>query len=163
MNKKPKTKDLTLAIFCVASYAALVFFLAPISFLQIQLRVANALIGLVPIMGMPAVYGLTIGIFIGNIFSPLGPIDLLSPFPSFIGLLILHRLRKRGVLLGLVLYSLIVSAWVAFMLATVFGLPYVITFVYVFVGVATATAGLGFLLYKAVSSTGFRKLLEGER
>lgn len=140
-------KNLTVAIFCAATYAALVYFLAPISFLQIQMRVANALMGVVPILGMPAVYGITLGVLLGNIFSPLGPIDLLSPIPSFLGLFIIYKLRERMVLLGLSLYSLIVSLWVAFMLNYILNVPYLVTFVYVFVGVAVATVGLGYPLY----------------
>lgn len=140
-------KNLAVAIFCASSYAALVYFFAPISFLQMQVRVANALMGIVPILGMPAVYGITLGVLIGNLFSPLGPIDLLSPIPSFIGLLIIYRLRKRSVLLGLTIYSLIISLWVAFMLNYILNLPYLVTFIYVFIGVTIATVGLGYLLY----------------
>ncbi|MHA1239056.1 MAG: QueT transporter family protein [Candidatus Odinarchaeia archaeon] len=140
-------KNLTVTVFCAATYAALMYFLAPISFMQIQVRVANALIGVVPLLGMPAVYGITLGVLIGNTLSPLGPIDLLSAIPSFIGLLIVYKLRKKSVLLGLTIYSLIISIWVAFMLNYVFNLPYLLTFAYVFIGVTIATVGLGYLLY----------------
>lgn len=146
-GRRVNVKNLTVTIFCAATYAALVYFLAPISFLQIQMRVANALMGVVPILGMPAVYGITLGVLLGNIFSPLGPIDLLSPIPSFVGLFIIYKLRERMVLLGLSLYSLIVSLWVAFMLNYILNVPYLVTFIYVFVGVAVATVGLGYPLY----------------
>lgn len=111
--------------------------------------------GLVPIFGMPAAYGLTLGIFLGNIISPLGPIDLFSAIPSFIGLFIIYKLRNRSVILGLLIYSLIISLWVALMLNLVLNLPYLITFVYVLIGVTIATVMLGYTLYQAILKLNF--------
>lgn len=144
-------KDVAIMAILAASYAALTNVLYPISFMGFQVRVANALMGLVPILGMPAVYGLTIGVFLGNLISPLGPIDLLSPVPSFVGLMAIYKLRAHSVLAGLLTYSLILSAWVSFMLWYVLNLPYVLTFTYVAVGISIATAGLGYLVYRTVS------------
>lgn len=153
--------DLALSILCASCYAALVVFLVPISFLQIQVRVANALMGLVPIFGMPAVYGLALGVFLGNIVSPLGLIDLFSAVPSFIGLLIIYKLRNRSVLLGLLIYSVIISLWVAWMLNWILGLPYWIGFIYVFIGVVIATVGLGYILYQAFSKFNLQVIRTG--
>lgn len=146
------TRDLAIAAILAASYAALVNVLHPISFMQIQVRIANALIGLVPILGLSAVYGVTLGVFLGNLTSPLGLIDLISPIFSFFGLMIIYKLRNKSIMLGLIIYSLILSLWVAFMLWYVIGLPYILTFIYVFIGISIATAGLGYLIYKSVSA-----------
>ncbi|MEM2882904.1 MAG: QueT transporter family protein [Candidatus Bathyarchaeia archaeon] len=146
-----RARGLTIAAFFAASYAALVYLLAPISFLQIQVRIANALIGAVPTFGMPAACGIALGVFLGNIFSPLGPIDLLSAAPSFVGLLAIYWLRGRSVLLGLGFYSLII--WVAFMLNLVLGLPYPASFAYVLAGVSAATVGLGYPLHLYLSKS----------
>lgn len=148
---KASARGLTIAAFFAASYAALVYLLAPISFLQIQVRVANALMGAVPTFGIPAACGIALGVFIGNLFSPLGPMDLLSAAPSFMGLLIIYWLRGKSVLLGLVIYSLIISAWVAFMLHQILGLPYPASFAYVLAGVSAATVGLGYPLHLYLS------------
>jgi len=150
-------RDLSLTILCAAVYAGLVYSLAPISFMLIQVRVADALVGLVPILGMPAVYGVALGVLLGNFYSPLGPIDLLSVFPSFIGLIAVYRLRRTSVPLGLLLYSLIVSLWVAFMLYYIANLPYLMSFIYVFIGVSIATVGLGYLTYRVLSRIKFFK------
>lgn len=109
---------------------------------------------------MPAVYGLTLGVFLGNTVSPLGPIDLFSAVPSFIGLMIIHKLRKKSVLLGLSIYSLIISLWVALMLNKVLGQPYWITFVYVLIGVFIATVVLGYALYQALLRLGLQTIRE---
>ncbi|MBS7623505.1 QueT transporter family protein [Candidatus Bathyarchaeota archaeon] len=153
------SRKISLCVVCCALYAVLVTVFAPISFQQIQVRVANSLIGLVPILGWPAICGLALGVFLGNLTSPLGLIDLLSVLPSLLGLLIVYRLRGVSVLLGLQAYSTIVSAWVAYMLMLVFNLPYVVTFIYVLLGVSVATTGLGYLLYKSLSRLGVAHLL----
>ena len=158
--RNTSTRDIAFCIVCCALYAALVNIFAPVSFQQIQVRVANALVGLVPLLGWRAVCGLTLGVFLGNLTSPLGPIDLLSALPSFLGLFLLYRVRQVSVLLGLQIYSTLVSIWVAFMLNFVFQLPYVFTFAYVFVGVTIATTGLGYMLYKSLSRLGITHLLK---
>ena len=132
---------------------------APISFHQIQIRVANALIGLVPLLGWPGIYGIALGVLLGNLSSPLGPIDLLSVLPSFAGLFAIYKLRTKSIILGLQIYSTLISFWVALMLYFVFNLPYLITFIYVFVGVTIATTGLGYLLYKSAIKFGLKEFL----
>jgi len=154
-----RTRDITIMAILAALYATLVNVLYPISFMQVQVRVANALIGLVPIFGLPAVYGLTLGVLLGNLTSPLGWIDLISPIFSFMGLMIIYELREVSVLSGLLIYSLILSVWVSYMLWFVSGLPYILTFVYVLIGITIATTGLGYLLYKSAHIR-YRKHLE---
>ena len=161
-NRNFRSRSATLTIVIAACYAILVAGLAPISFLQFQVRVANALIGLAPILGAPAIYGITIGVFLGNITSPLGPIDLLSTIPTFTGLWVIHKMKHRSVLLGLLSYSIIVSLWVTFILKIILGLPYPITFIYVLIGIALSTMGLGYSLYKTLSKTKFIKHFLGE-
>jgi uncharacterized membrane protein len=151
-----KRSEIVRAIVLAAMYAVLVNVFHPISFMTIQVRVANALIGIVPLFGMPAVYGLTLGVFLANLTSPLGLVDWFSFIPSFIGLMIVYKLRKFSVFIGLVLYSILLGAWVAFMLWYIFGAPYIITFIYVTSGITIATAGLGYLVYKTLSKIGVR-------
>lgn len=151
-----KKAEVVRAIVLAAMYAVLVNVFHPISFTVIQVRIANALIGVVPLLGMPAVYGLTLGVFLANLTSPLGLIDWFSFIPSFIGLMIVYKLRKFSVFVGLIIYSVLLGAWVAFMLWYVFKAPYIITFVYVTIGIAIATAGLGYLVYKTLSKIGAR-------
>jgi uncharacterized membrane protein len=155
-----KTRNVAVSIIISVLYVVLVYAFAPISFHQIQVRIANALIGLVPFLGWPGVYGLVLGVFLGNLSSPLGPIDLLSILPSFAGLVAVYKLRNVSVILGLQIYSTIVSFWVAFMLYLVFNLPYFVTFMYVFAGITIATSGLGYLLYRSSLRFGFKDLMK---
>ncbi|WP_455282372.1 QueT transporter family protein [[Eubacterium] cellulosolvens] len=158
--KNLKTKNVAVSIIVSVLYVVLVYAFAPISFHQIQIRIANVLIGLVPLLGWAGIYGLTLGVLLGNLSSPLGPIDLLSVIPSFLGLIAVYKLRKVSIILGLQIYSTLISIWVAFMLYLVFNLPYFVTFIYVFIGVTIATTGLGYLLYKSAIRFGFNDLLK---
>lgn len=151
---KVKSKNLAITAIVATLYSILVYVFSPISFQMIQVRVANALMGLVPILGVSAIIGITLGVFIANLVSPLGFIDLLSVAPTFIGLIIIYKLRNYSVLLGLTIYSVILGAWVSFMLWYVFNIPYIASFIYVTIGIVIATTGLGYLVYKT-----FKKIL----
>jgi len=147
MGAGVKARDVSVAAVLAAAYAAIVQVPHPISFLQFQVGVANALIGLVPLLGMPAVCGLTLGIFLANLNSPLGWIDLLSPVSSSIGLLAVHKLRNVSAFLSLTVYSILLGTWVAFMLWYALGLSYLPVLLYVTAGIWIAAAVLGYLAY----------------
>lgn len=103
-----KSVEVAASAILAATYVALVMIFHPVSFLAIQVRVADALTGFVPILGMPAVYGITLGVFMANLTSPLGPIDYLSFIPNFVGLMIVYKLRKVSVLAGLVICNVLI-------------------------------------------------------
>ena len=75
-RNKMNTKELSLTAVIAALYAAIVILLAPISFGPIQLRVADALIPLAALLGLPAVYGVAIGALVANTYWFLSPIDV---------------------------------------------------------------------------------------
>jgi len=152
LGRRMNIKRLTLSALLASLYATLVQLGHPISFLVFQVRVANALIGLVPLLGKPAILGLTLGVFLANTTSPLGPIDLVSAVPSLIFMAVLYWMSRRmgdlGVILGLTLYSVALSTWVSFMLWYVLKLDFTATFLYIFGGIFIATCLLGFLTYR---------------
>ena len=138
-------------------YVALALLFNPISYGAINLRVANVLIGLVPIVGWPAVLGQTLGVFIANqpaLGDPLGPIDLINVVPSFMFSFLLWKLRNKSVFLGLALYSVALGITVSFALNYAFKLPLSVEIPQVTLGVFIATAVLGYLLFKSVKRLG---------
>lgn len=140
-----------------AMYVVLVLAFSPISYGAINLRVANVLLGLVPLIGWPAVVGQAIGVFIANqpaLGDSLGPIDLINVVPSFLFALLLWKLRNTSVFLGLTLYSVALGVSVSYALNYAFGLPLEVEIPYVTAGIFLATAVLGYLLYKAVERLG---------
>uniref|UniRef100_A0A7C3EW49 QueT transporter family protein n=1 Tax=Candidatus Methanomethylicus mesodigestus TaxID=1867258 RepID=A0A7C3EW49_9CREN len=157
MKSISRIKAIPMAALFAALYSILVLVLPQLSYEMVNVRIADALVGLVPIAGMPAVFGITLGVFIGNIPSPLGPIDLLSTLPTFLALLIVYALRRVSVFAGLVSYSVIIAVWVGYLLSYLFELPYLITFAYVLIGNAIATPGLGYILFKSM-----KRIMKGE-
>ena len=77
---KMDSKQIALTSIFAALYAIGVVFLAPFSYGLIQVRIADALLPLSIVFGMPVVIGLSLGTFIANILNPvnLGPIDILG-------------------------------------------------------------------------------------
>ena len=140
-----------------AMYVALAFAFSPISYGLVNLRVANILMGLVPIIGWPAILGQALGVFIANqpaLGDTLGPIDLINVVPSFVFAWAAWKLRHRSVFLGLTLYSVALGVSVSFALSYAFGLPLLVEIPQVTLGIFLATAVLGYIFYRAVSRLG---------
>ena len=138
-------------------YVVLGVAFSPISYGVINLRVANVLIGLVPLLGWPAIIGQTLGVFIANqpaLGDPLGPIDLINVLPTFVFTWVIWRLRKKSVLLGLTLYAVALGVSVSYALSYAFNLPLFVEIPQVTAGIFLATTVLGYLFYRAVSRLG---------
>lgn len=70
---------MALAALLAALYSAYVFYFAVTSFGPLQVRVVDALLPLSVVLGFPAVVGVTIGCFIGNLLgSPIGIVDVVG-------------------------------------------------------------------------------------
>lgn len=82
MSKKRTSWDsrgIALAALLAALYAAYVFYFSVTSFQVVQVRVVDALLPLSAIFGPPAIAGVTLGAFVGNLLgSPFGPIDIVG-------------------------------------------------------------------------------------
>jgi uncharacterized membrane protein len=74
-NKKKNTVYLVQGAIIAAIYAALTYFIQPLSFGAQQFRFSEALT-ILPIMTPAAIPGLTIGCLIANLSSPYGVVDI---------------------------------------------------------------------------------------
>jgi len=142
-----------------AMYVALTLVFSPISYGIINLRVANILIGLVPIIGWPAVLGQTLGVFVTNqsaLGDPLGPIDLINVIPTFLFSFLLWKLKNKSVLLGLTLYSVALGITVSYAVSYASNgqAPFFALIPLVTPGIFLATAVLGYIMYKSVKRLG---------
>jgi len=73
------SRGIALAAVLAALYAAYVFYFSVTSFQVVQVRVVDALLPLSAIFGPPAIAGVTLGVFVGNLLgSPFGPIDIVG-------------------------------------------------------------------------------------
>jgi len=156
---KNRTKNLSLISIYAALYAALVIFLPGLSYGPLQVRIADSLVAVVPLLGIAGVLGHTLGVFIANIFSPVGPIDLLNTIPSFAMAFIVYYVHKKTsndytVIGTCIAYSAVLGITVGWMLSYLFGYPLLATIVYVALGNIIASVLIGWPLFKLLKKTG---------
>ncbi len=156
---KNRTKNLALISIYAALYAALVIFLPGLSYGPLQVRIADSLVAVVPLLGIAGVLGHTLGVFIANIFSPVGPIDLLNTIPSFAMAFIVYYIYKKTsndytVIGTCIAYSAVLGITVGWMLSYLFGYPLLVTIVYVALGNIIASVLIGWPLFKLLKKTG---------
>jgi uncharacterized membrane protein len=168
MNLKIRTQDLAVIAIYAALYAALVVVLGGISYGPVQVRIADSLVAAVPLLGIAGVLGHTLGVFIGNIFSSAGPIDLLNTIPSFAMSFVVYYVYKRTqndytVIGTCIAYSAVLGTTVGWMLSYLYGLPLFLTIAYVAIGNVIATVLIGWPIFKILKRTGvFQRWLGNE-
>lgn len=140
------------ALYCVLTIA-----LNPISFGPFQFRVANLLMALM-FFDVDFCFGLAIGVFLGNLMSPFGPLDyLIMPIVTLTSALLAYWMRKYWYV-GIVVWALITSAGVAlFPLGIGAQLPFLITFPAILIS-QLILGFLGFSMFRP-----FSKQLIGNR
>ncbi|NLE04967.1 MAG: QueT transporter family protein [Crenarchaeota archaeon] len=156
---KQKKKDLALIGIYAGLYTALVVVLGFASYGPIQVRVADALIAAIPLLGFAGVLGHTLGVFVANLFSTLGPIDLLNTIPSFAMAYVVYYIYKKSnndftVIGTCAAYSVVLGITVGWMLSYVCGYPLLITIVDVIIGNIIASVIIGWPLFKLLKKTG---------
>jgi uncharacterized membrane protein len=159
MHLKLRSKELAVIAIYAALYAALVVVLGGFSYGPIQVRIADSLVAAVPLLGLAGVLGHTLGVFIGNIFSSAGPIDLLNTIPSFAMSFAVYYIYKRTkndytVIATCVAYSAVLGTTVGWMLSYLYGLPLLLTIAYVAIGNVIATVLIGWPVFKLLKKTG---------
>jgi uncharacterized membrane protein len=154
-----KSKKIAVIAIYAALYAALVVALGPFSYGPVQVRIADALLAVVPLLGLAGVLGHTLGVFVANMFSTLGPIDLLNTIPSFAMAFVVYYVYKRTdndytVMATCTAYSVVIGITVGAMLSYVLGFPLVETIAYVILGNVIASVLVGWPLFKLLKRTG---------
>ncbi len=136
-----------------ALYTALGYLFQPISFLGLQFRVAELIVGMCLIFPLEGLIGNDLGVFFVNLTSPLGALDLISCIVNIPALycIIIFRNRKFLKYLGGVLYSIIISIYVAIILYVSFGFPIWLNLLYVFIS-EVILATLGIFLFDIIKS-----------
>lgn len=150
-----ETRDLAIVAIYAALYAALVYVFAPISFYELQFRVAGVLrpgIAKKWILAM----GYAIGVVIANLFSPfVGVYELVfMPVMSFVagilGYALATKFNKNYFVTGIVIGTIIPFS-VSWMLFQLFELPMIATFLYLFVS-EQIVCFIGSLVFKAIET-----------
>ena len=150
ITKQCKAKTIAIGVTYAALYAALSLTLSPITYGAIQIRLSGMMLGAVPFLGIGGVIGQTIGCLIVNSVSPLGLIDLVNVAPTLLMSLIIWRLRRKNLLIGLSGYCLVTSLSIALTLNYAIELPVVYTYFTVLVGQIISVVVGGSLVNKSL-------------
>jgi uncharacterized membrane protein len=166
--RKLQTKEIALIAIYAALYAVLVVEIPGLSYGPLNLRVADAMLGAVPLLGIAGVLGHTLGVFVGNIPSPLGLIDMLNTIPSFaMAFLVYYMYRQTkndySVLATSVVYSAVLGTTVGWMLSAPFNIPLPLSILYVFLGNLIMTTLVGWPLFKILKKTGVFRWLQDQQ
>ena len=157
------TKKLAVMTIFAALYAVGVIFLAPISFGIVQVRVADAMLPLSMIFGLPSALGLSLGCVVSNVYGGLGVIDIVGGAAANLVACTLAWYigrRGRGVqrFLGTVAETVAVSLIVGGYLAVIFQVPVEIGLLGILIGEVIAINIIGFPIEEAIRrSKIFRK------
>ncbi len=144
-----------------ALYAAGVIFLAPISFGIYQVRVADALLPLSMIFGMPVAIGSSLGCLIANFYGSLGIVDIIGgATANFVACTLAWHVGRGGFtrrLLGCFVETAVITIIVGGYLAFIFDVPVELGLFGVFVGSIVAINILGFALLEGLHRSGIEK------
>ena len=156
---KIRSKDSALIAIYAALYAALVVVLGGFSYGPVQVRIADTMLAAVPLLGLSGVLGHTLGVFIANVFSPVGLIDLLNTLPSFAMSFLVYYVYKRTkndyTVIGTgIAYSVVLGVTVGWMLSYVYSLPLLLTIAYVAIGNVIASVLIGWPVFKLLKKIG---------
>jgi uncharacterized membrane protein len=168
MKLKIRTKDLAVISIYAALYAALVVALGAFSYGPVQVRIADSMLAAVPLLGMSGVLGHTLGVFISNIFSTAGLLDLLNTIPSFVMSFVVYYVYKRTqndytVIVTCLAYSVVIGTTVGWMLSYLYGLPLLPTIGYVAIGNIVASVLIGWPMFKLLKKSGiFQRLFPNQ-
>ena len=150
--KKGNASYLARAAMIAAVYVVLTIVFAPISFSEIQVRIAEALT-ILPLFTPAAVPGLFAGCLLGNILGGAALPDILfGSLATLIGALGTYHLRRRKPVLGTLPPIIANAVIVPFVLRYAYGvlLPVPLMMLTVGIGEVISCGVLGMLLYLAL-------------
>ena len=154
-----KAKDVSITVVFAALYAIGVVALAPISFHIYQVRLADALLPLSMIFGLPSAIGLSLGCLVANVYGGLGPIDIVGgTAANFVACTLAWLIAKRRSFLyrflGAFTETIIITAIVGGYLSLVFQVPLEFGLFGVLAGSVIAINILGFPIEETVRRSG---------
>ena len=151
--KNPRTAKLAQGAVIAALYVALTIVFAPISFREIQVRIAEALT-ILPLFSGAAVPGLFIGCLLANFIGGAAVPDIIfGSLATLIGAIGTRMLRNRKPVLGTIPPILSNTVIIPFILRYAYSveLPIPILMLSLFIGEVLSCGVLGMILYYALN------------
>ena len=151
-----KTAQVALAAAYAALYVALVAVFPFLSFLQVNVRVANVLKGTVKLWPAGALLGYFVAVAVGIfLFSPLGFLDVaLSPVVSTALLAFALLIGTKSFLVGLMANAALLGVYLSWLISTAAGGPFPVLLPLLLAGVSVSDVVLPYSLYRALRDLG---------
>ncbi|MEM3550505.1 MAG: QueT transporter family protein [Candidatus Bathyarchaeia archaeon] len=141
-----------------ALYALGVIFLAPISFGVYQVRVADALLPLSMIFGLPVALGSSLGCLVANFYGGLGIVDIVGgAIANFLACLLAGLFGRKSLarrILGCFAETAVVTVIVGGYLSIIFNMPVEVGLFGIFIGSVVSINFLGFAILEALHRSG---------
>jgi uncharacterized membrane protein len=158
------SKDITLTIIFASLYAIGVIILAPISFSIYQVRIADALLPLSMIFGMPSALGLGLGAVVANIYGGFGIIDIVGgSAANFVACMVAWWISRRNGFtsrfLGAIAETVTITVIVGGYLSLIFQVPVEYGLFGILIGSIIAINVLGFLVEETLRRSNIIKRL----
>jgi hypothetical protein len=150
-----RTEEIALAAVYAAMYVVFVAAFPYLSFLQVNVRVANVLKGMVKFWPVGTLLGNFVAVVVGNyLFSPLGLLDVVfSPFVSTGLLAVAYVIGKRSFLVGLAANAAVLGVYLAWLISVIVpGTSFVGLLPLLLGGVAISDVVLPYILYRALDN-----------
>jgi uncharacterized membrane protein len=152
---KLNTKKLTIIAVFASLYTVGVVFLAPISFGVYQVRLADAMLPLSMIFGVPGALGFSLGCIVSNVYGGLGIIDVVGGAAANLVACTLAWYiggKGRGIqrFLGSIVETGIVTLIVGGYLSLIFQVPVEVGLLGVLVGSTIAINVIGFPIEEVI-------------
>lgn len=143
---------MTQAAMIAAIYVVLTFVFKPISFGEVQVRIAEALT-ILPVFTPAAIPGLFVGCILGNTLGQAALPDILfGSLATLIGAFGTYMLRNKPPVIATLPPIIANTIIIPFVLYYAYGVPIAIPFLMLFIlaGELVSCMGLGLLLHKAI-------------
>ena len=148
------SRGVSVAVVIASLYAVLTVALGSFGYSWIQVRISEALTPLPFIFGPPAILGLTLGVVIANLFSPVGMADIIfGPLLTLIAAILSWKFSYGKRLIACTYPVVINALGVSAYIASFYGVPYMMSVVSIGVGEFIAAVLLGYPLLKALERT----------
>ncbi len=150
-------KDLIKQSLIAAIYVVLVFVFMELSFKEIQFRIAEILLILL-LFDKKSILGLTLGVFIANLFSPMLLFDItFGVIASIISFFLILVFKKRPYI-ALIFPAIVNGLVIGIGLTIIFKVSYLITFITVFLGELAVVYIIGLPLYYLLKRYNFEDI-----
>lgn len=144
-----------------AIYAVTTVVLGELGYSWIQVRISEALTSLPYLFGIYAVAGLTLGVLVANLFSPVGLSDIIfGPFLTLIAAFLSWKFNFNRRLVACI-YPVVVNALgVSAYVASFYGVPYFASVISIGIGEFISAVIVGYPLLRALEKSPLIHLVE---